>query len=454
MRNWQTIRLLYLVAVCLAARQALLASAANVAGSSRGAIPSGWPNGIVTSCSDAFWAQQKLTLWKQVLDIVGVSKELCNPAARYLAFAPTNAALTAFMASMGFEQGISDLQQRPGLARELLAMHLVLALPPDAQQQLAKGRFAEVPTEAQGLFSRLKVKVTAGGVVVADGQGDAAHALKVLKLQENKTVVILDRVLFSGRYYTSFARLCNHRPPASDMCSALFKAGVLHSLATNDFASTVFVPGNKAFASAGIQLSALTDTSSHGSSAARAALVDRIRYHVVPGLHPIPGGFEGGMAQATLLQGRQLKVVYQPAGNGTQEAFVLADAGRQKVPVVVTDIYVGQAIAHGITSVLQPPPQAGAASSKPLPGTAATPTPTPPAAAAARNSKPAGPAAAAAAPKAGVSSSSSSAAAGLRSGRRLSAWSDIERVILPMNKAETDIRAKVHRMNKEQEEKW
>lgn len=75
------------VAVCLAARQALLASAANVAGSSRGAIPSGWPNGIVTSCSDAFWAQQKLTLWKQVLDIVGVSKELCNPAARYLAFA-------------------------------------------------------------------------------------------------------------------------------------------------------------------------------------------------------------------------------------------------------------------------------------------------------------------------------------------------------------------------------
>lgn len=123
---------------------------------------------------------------------------LKRPCVLCMLCSPTNAALTAFMASMGFEQGISDLQQRPGLARELLAMHLVLALPPDAQQQLAKGRFAEVPTEAQGLFSRLKVKVTAGGVVVADGQGDAAHALKVLKLQENKTVVILDRVLFSG----------------------------------------------------------------------------------------------------------------------------------------------------------------------------------------------------------------------------------------------------------------
>jgi hypothetical protein len=234
------------------------------------------------------------------------------------------------MATMGFEQGISDIQQRPGLARELLAMHLVLALTPDAQQQLAKGRFAEVPTEAQGLYSKLKVKVTAGGVMVTDGQGDSAHVLKVIKLQENKTVVILDKVLFSGealkmrlycsmqklchmcvatasratgartpvqlvpaswhccciphehfnataslpkgaystiprrfganlsahvdftvlmpqsvsgRYYTSFARLCNHRPLISDMCSALFKAGVLHSLATNDFANTVFVPG-------------------------------------------------------------------------------------------------------------------------------------------------------------------------------------------------------------------
>jgi hypothetical protein len=29
----------------------------------------------------------------------------------------------------------------------------------------------------------------------------------------------------------------------SDMCAALFKAGVLHSLATTDFSNTVFVPG-------------------------------------------------------------------------------------------------------------------------------------------------------------------------------------------------------------------
>jgi hypothetical protein len=77
-------------------------------------------------------------------------------------------------------------------------MHLVLALPPDAQQKLAQGGFADVPTEAQGLYSRLNVKVTAGGVLVTDGQGDSAHVLKVLQLQDNKTVVILDRVLFSG----------------------------------------------------------------------------------------------------------------------------------------------------------------------------------------------------------------------------------------------------------------
>jgi hypothetical protein len=39
-------------------------------------------------------------------------------------------------------------------------------------------------------------------------------------------------------------------------------------------------------------------------------------------------------------------------------------------------------------------------------------------------------------------------------GRRLAGWSDIEHVFMPMNKAETEIRAKVHKMTKEQEEKW
>jgi hypothetical protein len=69
--------------------------------------------------------------------------------------------------------------------------------------------------------------------------------------------------------------------------------------------------GNRAFASANIKLSALAD-SSPSSSAARTALVDRIQYHVVPGLHPIPGGFKDGAVQATLFEGRQLMVIYQP----------------------------------------------------------------------------------------------------------------------------------------------
>jgi hypothetical protein len=86
-------------------------------------------------------------------------------------------------------------------------MHLVLALPADAQQQLAQGRFAEVPTESSGMYSRLKANVTAGGVVITDGQGDNAHVLTVVKLQENKTVVILDRVLMSGAGSASAAML-------------------------------------------------------------------------------------------------------------------------------------------------------------------------------------------------------------------------------------------------------
>jgi hypothetical protein len=82
-------------------------------------------------------------------------------------------------------------------------------------------------------------------------------------------------------------------------------AAVFHKLLV-----LLLLAGNRAFAAAGIKLSALADTSA-SSSAARAALIDRIRYHVVPGLHPIPGGFEAGMLQATLLFGRELKVIYQ-----------------------------------------------------------------------------------------------------------------------------------------------
>jgi hypothetical protein len=62
-------------------------------------------------------------------------------------------------------------------------------------------------------------------------------------LQQNEILVIPVSLAATGRYYTSFARLCNHRPLVSDMCAALLKAGALHSLATSDFANTVFWPG-------------------------------------------------------------------------------------------------------------------------------------------------------------------------------------------------------------------
>lgn len=68
--------------------------------------------------------------------------------------------------------------------------------------------------------------------------------------------------------------------------------------------------GNRAFIASPLNLKLLTD-SRPSANASRAALINRIRYHVVPGLHPIPEGFKNASWQDTLFAGKQLQVMYQ-----------------------------------------------------------------------------------------------------------------------------------------------
>lgn len=345
--------------------------------------------------------------WVQVVEAAGALQALQNPAARYVEFVPTDVAVTSFLTNMGLD--LAALKARPRLAKELVAMHLVLAIPPKAQQQLAQGVFATVATIAAGQHSVLGVQKTAAGVVLTDGQGNKVNVLKVVGLQSNKTSVIVDRVLFSGNYYTSIASMCNHRQGAvSTMCSLLLEEGLLLSLSTQTFANTIFWPGNQAFTRAGID-------PSNKQQLAREQLRDLLKYHVVKGVRTIPDGFQSGKSYDTLLPGQQLKIIYTTAGNGSREATVVPASGKG-VPVVVQNVFIAQAVAHGISYLLQPAPvgsQTVAAESS--------------------------------------SKSSSSTAA---SGRRLLAWSDIEKVIVPMNKAETDIRSTVRNQFKQQEERW
>jgi hypothetical protein len=128
------------------------------------------------------------------------------------------------------------------------------------------------------------------------------------------------------------------------------------------------------------------------------------------------------IGQGFLLRALQLKAIAIAARCGNRTLVYLSDL----------HVLLLQAIAHGITAVLQPPATAARTPPSLLSAAPAVPT----------------------APQAASSSSSVAAVTRSTSGRHLAAYPDMSRVFMPMNKAETDIRAKVHRMTKEQEEKW
>jgi hypothetical protein len=108
---------------------------------------------------------------------------------------------------------MDSLAARPQLAKQLIAQHLVLALPPDTQQALVEGKIATVPTLATDrssgggagltiLQAAMKGGSSSGSsgskLHITDGQGQTAVAVKVVRQDPNKVVLIIDRVLMSG----------------------------------------------------------------------------------------------------------------------------------------------------------------------------------------------------------------------------------------------------------------
>jgi uncharacterized surface protein with fasciclin (FAS1) repeats len=89
------------------------------------------------------------------------------------------------------------------------------------------------------------------------------------------------------------------------MCDALKKSGILKDPSSPAFANTIFIPGPKAFQKAGIQLSG-----SSSSSLSQQQLSELVQYHVVPGVHAFPDGFQAGGSYATMLPGASLKIEY------------------------------------------------------------------------------------------------------------------------------------------------
>lgn len=100
---------------------------------------------------------------------------------------------------------MSGLAARPQLAKQLVAHHLVLALPSDVRQQLVQGKLTAVQTSAGGDYAVLRVAVVKNNMQqqqqlqVTDAQGQTATSVKIIKPDGNKVAVIIDKVLQSGK---------------------------------------------------------------------------------------------------------------------------------------------------------------------------------------------------------------------------------------------------------------
>jgi hypothetical protein len=256
----------------------------------------------------------------------------------------------AFLQQMGLT--MQGLEARPALARALIANHLVLGFTPAAQQELLAGKLKTVaPVAASSNTSDLRVVLNARGtpqqrLAVTDVQGQTALSVRILTVDANKVAVLTDKVLLSGachehgsvrgeaavlsghvlcvaasthhrrvtpdvvccanpdHIYTTFSSLCQQQAKRAGLsCDLLARSGVLTAgLSSPDWPNTLFMPGNKGVAAAGLAAT--------GSITSTAELRRVVEYHVLPGLHAIPDGLVNGSSYQTLLVGAKLKVEY------------------------------------------------------------------------------------------------------------------------------------------------
>jgi uncharacterized surface protein with fasciclin (FAS1) repeats len=106
-------------------------------------------------------------------------------------------------------------------------------------------------------------------------------------------------------YYPSFASLCSARAVTlAQFCQAAAVAGLDATLnAPAGFDHTVFVPSNRAFFAAKLDLGA-------GAAPAAAAVADVLKYHVLAGAAQTVPALKAGKHE-TLLAGQSVEISYQ-----------------------------------------------------------------------------------------------------------------------------------------------
>jgi uncharacterized surface protein with fasciclin (FAS1) repeats len=310
--------------------------------------------------TDVAGALKKAGLTKAgaILDIAGVTDELSNPKAKWTFLAPTDAAVDKYLKDMGLT--VADLKARPALARDLVKQHLVLGSNLRAAEIFDTGAPVRVVPTLAGrpnhlLFKRDTTKDGKERVTITDHQSNVALVKGApLFPDDNKTVHVIDHVLWSDRYYPSTAAICRQRRfTLSDFCAAVAYAGLGDALKGKDL--TLFVPNNAAIIKARVKLGGRADEIPKPAEV--AAL---LKLHAVEGVHELGHGeVKDGKPLATLAgvpitPEFEKKPADPKAGQKLPYAEVEIKAPGSSADVVSANIHVGKIVAHGIDAVLLP----------------------------------------------------------------------------------------------------
>jgi len=299
-------------------------------------------------------AQNGHTLFAKIVDCAGATKAFSGTKGKVTVLAPTDAAITSFLKSMGLTA--AQALGHEELCDILLRYHV---LPYDVKSSM----IVKKDSKAQTLDPRSYLLFNKGssGVTVEDMQGNVAKVTKGDITAGDATVHSVDRVLLSGNVFYSVAdALKYHAKQHTELVKALTKAGLIGAVTDpkKPFTGTILAPTDAAFKK-------LTATPTPDQ------LKNILLYHVLDKELIFPTGVKSGTSYATLFPGHAVQIKLSKGSVkdqfGQTRAITIADvipeAGKP-ARMVKHNVFAGQGVIHGIDTVLIPKLGAAAVTEK------------------------------------------------------------------------------------------
>jgi len=304
-------------------------------------------------------SQNKLDLFAKIVKCAGAEQAFkASDSGKVTVLAPTDAAILAFLKSMGLSP--QDVLAEEPLCDALLRYHV---MPYD----LTSSMIIKKDMTAQTMEPRSYLTLNKGplGVTVKDMQGNVAKVTKGDIKIGDAMVHTVDRVLLSGDvFYTVADAIKYHSIHYTELIKALTAAGLLKDLMDpkKPFKGTFLAPTDAGFK----KLS---------STPAMADLKKVLLYHVLKDKLVLPGAVTEGTKYATALPGHSVQFKFSTADRkdqfGKTTKYTLVDVipeTGKPARMVKHNMFAGQGVIHGIDSVLIPKLGAGITEKGPVTG--------------------------------------------------------------------------------------